>query len=160
MSIKVAVKFKSTTGINKKKARSLQELDGESVEIGWFEEQGQHSTGRSYPEIMRYHARALPEEGAFIKRDPKKVVEVFHKPSKEQKIFEIISDKLENLDKSNEQVLDSIGRHYTALLASKMGLPVPGLNPASPGNPDPMLDTGETKDKTSYKTSLNPKLRK
>ena len=154
----ITTKFKSK-GKTRKLAAALDELAKEKVQIGWFKEQGNHSSGDSYVDVARTNALGIKDGRLRPRRDPKAIVENFEKPATQKEVRKIISRKIDNPKKvTNEQVLNEIGQHYQKSLKKKLGVPHP-LNPAGPLNPDPMLDTGELKDNVGYRTSKNKNIR-
>lgn len=130
----------------------LKKLNNQKVDLGYFEEQGLHSSGDSYVEIMKVHelgewgmpARpVLGNVSILINSDFERstgalasfINSLVHTPSSS------ISDELDKLV--------SVYAHYSERIFG---------NPAYltvTFNPEPLIDTGELAENFAWRTTLN-----
>lgn len=135
-----------------KLVQKLKKLNNQKVDLGYFEEQGLHSSGDSYVEIMKVHelgeygmpARpVLGNVSILIDRDFERstgalwtfINSLVHTPSSS------ISDELDKLG--------SVYAHYSERIFG---------NPAYltvTFNPEPLVDTGELAENFAWRTTLN-----
>lgn len=122
--------------------------DGIYVDVGWFEEQGNHptSTDLSFADIINKHATG--DGGRFIPRPVLETALNLFKPLDKDGL-QAFSKWLEDPKKDPTQtVMDVVGEEMVNKVRGVFGSS--HLTPTS-GNPDPMVDTGATRDATSYK---------
>lgn len=122
--------------------------DGIYVDVGWFEEQGNHptSTDVSFAEIINMHATG--DGGRFIPRPVLETALNLFKPMDKEGLS-AFSKWLDNPKQDPSQiVLNVIGEDMVRKVQSVFGSS--HLSPI-PSNPDPMIDTGATRDATSYR---------
>jgi len=144
-----------------KNLRALRKLQGSEVEFGHFSEQGTHYSGYSYPQLMAFHHNGS---------DPSGVVHVLPRPlililkrsnpnllsdSEVRRAFKDWSMRLPS-QKSNRILLDSIGRRMSKKERDIFGDVRLGVT----SNPTPLVLTGDLRDATSYKDSMNSTVRK
>lgn len=124
--------------------KSIQEADGASLEVGWFDEK--HPTApMTFAELASYHAHG--GGGRVIPRDVLVKVEAVYPFERDQEAMRALSDWLDNptdirilLEKLGESRVNRIksifGTHHLTQTES---------------NPDPLVDTGALRDNTKYK---------
>ena len=129
---------------------NIRKLDGEKVEIGYFEEQGLHSSGLSYSTLMAIHEFGTDE----IPKRPVFQITAFGKPpQKDARVKSAIrnwSKGLLNKDNS-KQLLDTIGKTYQEALVGLFGstselTPNADLTISLKGRDEPLVDTGELRE--------------
>jgi len=147
---------------------NIRKIDGERVEIGYFEEQGLHNSGLSYSTLM-----ALQEFGTDeIPHRPVFQITAFgNPPQKNARVKSAIrnwSKALLNKDNNKDnskQLLDTIGKTYQEALLSLFG-DTSMLTPNAPltislkGRDEPLVDSGELKDNLSYRNSIDKEIKK
>ena len=134
---------------------AVKAAHNESIEMGWFTVQGEHSNSdMTYPEIARYQATGGTsggKPGAVPQRDILAVTAAVHPFDKNVKIDQLISDWLENPNQNNTiAMMDKFGQEYVEKIKSLFGSM--HLNPTT-RNPDPLIDTGELRGNTAYRNS-------
>ena len=162
-------KFKAKLKMGSKKYFSLRQrvkaLDGTKVSSGWFNEQGRHYSGYTYPELMAYHHDG-GIAGEVPSRKPKVVAFQRLREDKElvKKALKVWSTDVLKSQKANQALLTTIGKDTVGKLkgAFKAGELVPPnteFTIALKGSDVPLRDTDDLFDRTSYKTSIDNKLR-
>lgn len=138
--------------------KNVKRLNGQSVQVGHFQEQGIHYSGMSYPELLQYWFVGVEVQGfaGRLRQDVRSqfIHDYFNsdKISKDPRITEAINDwKREALHRDNAKtMLDKVGRvlmtEYQQKFNVKQG---PHMN----GTATPLYETGELASSTAYKTS-------
>ena len=132
---------------------ALFKADGEYVDTGWFEEQGEHPTAdMNYPELA--NLQATGGGGQFIPRDIT-LVAMIHADLMNQPVAKRAFDKwLQDPTKDPEKtLLDAIGEAMVEEVKGLFGSTY--LHPTQ-GNPNPLIDSGALQAATSYKTKNGP----
>ena len=132
--------------------KRISRLDGEYVDSGWFQSQGAHSgTTMTYPELAEYHATG--GGGRVTPRDVLALTSAVYPVSQDAKVIKALSQWLHGKgNHSEEALLDTLGKIQVERIKSLMGSPLLG---ATESNPNPLVDSGELKDKVSRKTSTS-----
>ena len=132
--------------------QKLKKLNNQKVDLGYFEEQGLHSSGDSYVEIMKVHelgeyglpARSvLGNVSILIDSDFERstgalgtfINSLVHTPSSS------ISDELDKLG--------SVYAHYSERIFGNPSYLTVTFNP------EPLIDTGELAENFAWRTTLN-----
>lgn len=132
--------------------QKLKKLNNQKVDLGYFEEQGLHSSGDSYVEIMKIHelgeygmpARpVLGNVSILINSDFERstgalgtfINSLVHTPSSS------ISDELDKLG--------SVYAHYSERIFGNPSYLTVTFNP------EPLVDTGELAENFAWRTTLN-----
>lgn len=140
--MKFSGNFKNKDFLNK--IKSLKQLDGASVEIGWFDEQ--HPTANmTFAELAHYHATG--GGGRVIPRNVLQKTLAIYPFDKDKEATKALA-KFLNDPKNPDALLSAIGRDYVDKIKGLFG--TSHLSP-TPNNPDPLIDTGALRDNTSYK---------
>ena len=128
--------------------KNILELDGQSVEIGWFDSQGIHEpSGMKYTDLAHYHATG--GGGEVIHRDVLAVLEIMYPPREDKDLHELILKWIENpIKKNSDQITKHIGESWQDKLQGLFGSSL--LHP-TPNNPDPLIDTGDLRDNATYR---------
>ena len=150
-----------------KLAKQIHTINGESVEVGHYETQGLHPSGFTYPELMAIHHTGNPEDNlparpvlsilAFRMFSPNRV--------KDPVIRRAITKWLKGpiAPSSNINMLNSIGRELVRKEKAIFGSGVLVKNAprtiSIKGSNSPLIDTGDLRDHTSYKTSIDDKVK-
>ena len=135
--------------------KAIGKLSGQSVEAGWFDEQGEHPTaGMSYPELALYHAQG---RNGVTPRDVLGLAGAIYPPDKDRVVLKAIGDWLENPKvNSIDNLLDIIGANSVNKIQSLFGS---AMLHRTPMNPDPLIDTGALREATSYQTSKSTSIK-
>lgn len=155
MKLKVKVTEKSRKVDNFKK--SLKQLHKQGVEVGFFAEQGIHSTSKlSYPALMEIH-----EDGHGVRSRPAFLIttrKLNLSPKRNKMIKKGLDNwvKAENKRDSLNILLDSIGDYIANELRGVIGNPT---ELAVTNNPTPLDLTGELKSKIAIRISTKSTLR-
>lgn len=130
--------------------------NGEFVEVGWFGEQGTHPNTNgemTYAELAEYHATGGNGTGKVIERPVLHVTSAIHPFSSNKDFHPLISAWLKDPSISNtELMLSKFGKNYVQKIKSVFGSS--HLHP-TPGNRDPLVDSGALRDHTSHKNSIS-----
>lgn len=126
--------------------KKIESLSEKLVEMGWFEDQGEHPTAdMSFVELAKYHATG--GGGRVIERDVLGKAFAMYPFYNDKKATKALSDFL-NDPNDVDNLLDTIGEHYVGKIKALFGSV--HLQPTV-NNPDPLIDTGELKNKTTYR---------
>lgn len=127
----------------------MKELNGSTVEAGWFEEQGLHTqAGISYTALAELHFSG--GDGRFPKRDILGLSSFLFPPQNDSNMLRVFKKWMANPDKiSLNDLLDNIGKRQAINIKNAFGRSELGVTK----NPTPLIDTGEWRKKTAYKTS-------
>lgn len=132
--------------------KDVQEGGDESVEVGWFKEQGQHYSGLSYPDLAKVHRNGVQ----VPKRDVLGLLLFLHSPKNDPKVKSLLRKWLRKREFTAKDLFLALGRRERRLLMSVFGHPQLGIT----NNPTPLVDTGDWKSKTVFKVSGDGRLRK
>jgi hypothetical protein len=127
-------------------SKFLNRLDSaskDSVDIGWFAEQGYHYSGLSYPDLAQVHFNGL----SVPKRDILGVALFLHNPATDRDLKNIIKSWIGEESGRSEELYEAIGMLEKHNVKKSFGSPVLGVT----NNPTPLLDTGDWKENTRYK---------
>ena len=130
--------------------KEIEKLSGQSVEAGWFDEQGEHPTAEmSYPELALYHAQG---RNGVVPRDVLGLAGAMYPPDKDEVVMRALGKWLDNpKGNSIDALLGIIGENSVNKIKSLFGS---ALLTRTSHNPDPLVATGALRDATS---SYNPK---
>lgn len=162
-------KFKAKLKKGGKKYFSLKQrikaLDETKVTSGWFDEQGKHYSGYTYPDLMAFHHDG-GLAGEVPSRKPKVVAFQRVRDDKElvKKALKVWSRDVLKSQKANQALLTTLGKDAVGKLkgAFKVGELVPPNSEytiALKGSSEPLRDTDDLYNRTAYKTSIDNKLR-
>lgn len=136
-------------------SKKLTSISGEGVEVGHFQEQGEHYSGYTFVELMYYHHTGSDPRGdqpvqprpvlnflrAFLNlSDPKynrAIRNWFKRPPSSASHGKLLAD-----------IGALISEEEKAIFGNSALLTVTD-------NPTPLVDTGDLRDKVAYKTSVN-----
>lgn len=147
------VKLKKVSREFDNKVRDVVRMSGESVSVGWFLEQGLHTpSGLPLPKLVAIHHNGIN----VPKRPILSVVAHLVPPNQEAQKIKAALQMLVLNPKETDKALSLIGGRYVEVVKSYFGSSF--LQP-NDGNPNPLIDTGELKNSTSYKTSITKKVK-
>lgn len=163
MTIKVTVE-KDLKGSFNTHMQNLFKVDGQGVEVGHFEEQGRHPSGKTYVELMRFHHTG---DGDLI--PPRPVITILENFVAEGVLSGAMVEswliKWTRGRLTTENLLKRIGRVLGQAEQEIFG-DTSRLTPNSPktqilkgGRNTPLVDTGDLREAVSYKTSISGKVR-
>ena len=145
--------------------KSIQKLDGQRTEIGYFQSQGRHRSGEysyaglaqaleiGYFPVQGIKRRPMPFMGSILKRTVSGI-----KSSGEVKAaFRMWSKNLVKRA-SPKTLLESVGKR--AVLESKHVFNNPFYFPQAPSNSSPNYETGDLAEHFTYKTSFDGRVRR
>jgi len=134
------------------KIKAISKLDGEHVDIGWFQSQGKHPTADlTFPQLAKYHATG--GGGRVTPRDVLALSSAVYPPNKDREVIQALTKWLSGgRTGGTEALLAVLGDVQVKRIQSLFGSSL--LSPTS-GNPDPLVETGALRNKTAYKTSIN-----
>lgn len=143
---------------------AVKELGNSRVEVGHFEEQGKHSSGYSYVELMKMHHYGHNPEGAqpFPERP---LIDYFYFKNLElqdPRINQAILAwcKTSPTKESNIKLLDTIGGIMAAKEKELFGQSPPlAPNAESKGKNSPLVDSGELREKTAHRNSITNQIK-
>lgn len=142
--------------------KQLKSLANDEVQVGHFQEQGLHYSGFSYPELMAFHhTGGDPNNGSPV--IPRKLLDILwarHRNLEKNPQIKAAFTRWRKRplsEESNKKLLDEIGRVIAKLEKAMFGDPL--ALPTNGSNLSPLVDTGDLRDHTAYKTSRNPKAR-
>ncbi len=152
------MRIKKTGKTTEKLLKSLEQLDDESIEVGHFRSQGTHSdSGLTYPELLAlWHYGAVEGQEENI-RSPLlnfEFTELQTRKLSSSPEFKIAMNKwAKNVltASSDDQLLEDVGMLAAKRYQAVFGVVGQFMPPDSTGTP--MLESGELKDATAYKTS-------
>lgn len=159
MSIKVKRVGKGLNAI----VDQLSKLQGQSIEVGHFKEQGLHKSGFSFPELMAFHHNGgTPTGDAYVV--PRPLLDLFFEKHRHSMFNDRVIKaaftrwkKRTPSEESNKKLLADIGRRIAKLEKDAFG--DPSLLPVT-NNPTPLVDTGELRNAVAFRTSLDKRIRK
>ena len=143
-------------GIEDKIKEAFRLGDGESVEFGWFEEQGAHPNTNgemTYAELAYYHATGGNGSGRVVERPVLAIAMTMFPINSNKELLPVLVNWLKDPSQSNtEAMLSSFGKDYVDKIKSIFG--TAALH-ATTNNPDPLVDSGALRDHTAYKNSIS-----
>lgn len=139
----------------------VEKLNNESVSVGHFAESGEHSSGMSYPELMKLHHTGVPSQG--IPARPVLTIlfqnnlHLINQPVVQKAIKAYMKSDLS--EKAQAKMLRAIGRHLAQKEVELFGSTPPLTENAQStrdmkGFDAPLVETGELMEATSYKDSV------
>jgi hypothetical protein len=167
----IEVKLKKVGNSFEKLLQPILNLERENVEVGHFQEQGQHYSGFTYPELMALHHYGHEAKNGAGEKPPRPLLDhVFFSNYRLndpafRSAFNAWSRRMPS-EASNSKLLDDIGKIIATKEKNMFGKSPP-LAPMAgnimkeeqqEGN-DPLIDTGSLRDAVSFKTSKNKTLR-
>lgn len=134
------------------KVKRLHDLDGEHVEVGWFNSQGMHPSGtKTYAEVARYHGTG--EDGAVF-RPMLHIALDLYKMDRNKKVGKALAKyMIKPTDTSYQEILDTVANEYKEKVQDVIGNP---MYLEVTNNPTPLYDTGALHDHVASKNSINP----
>lgn len=157
--MKLNIKVKKTGNMFEKLTKGISDLNNEKVQSGHFEEQGEHYSGHTYPELMALHHNP---EGNGFDFPPRPVLDIlFHRNENldNPQIKTILNKyrKLEPNEANNKLLLEELGKYLVKQEKEIFGSSALAPNAQSTidqkGKNSPLVDTGSLRDKVAYKTS-------
>jgi len=148
--------------------KQLKDLEKESVEIGHFQEQGQHTGSKmSYPGIMRLHHTGATIKTTGVVIPPRPILSIleFRLQGSGPQLKQAVKDwaKKSLSRESSLNLLEDIGKSVVVMEKDIFGDPSL-LTPNSENTrkrvgvdgPDaPLVDTGSLRDKVAYRTTID-----
>lgn len=154
MKFSIKIDDKSVRDEIKKIKKGMEE----EVDVGWFESQGDHPTTdgeMTYPELAKYHA--VGGQGKVTPRDVLAVTMAVWGEHISSDVEASLNRWVQNPTKSN---LDKFLNKAGGDLAKKVrGLFATSYLSPTDNNPDPLVETGELRDKTAWRTSISKTVR-
>lgn len=138
----------------------VRSLQNERVEVGHFEEQGEHYSGFTYAQLMAYHhdSSNLEGENPLPARPILDYVWASNINLSDPKFKQVLRKwgSRPITPQSNEEFLSDIG-HILAVKEKEMFGKSPPLiaNAESKGRNTPLVDTGDLRDKVSHRNTLS-----
>jgi hypothetical protein len=145
--------------------KSLHGLNGETVQVGHFSEQGKHYSGYTYPELMALHHNPRANGFDFPPRPVLDILFAKNLNLDSQGIKRILSQyrKMELNENANNFLLDSIGKYLREqekkIFGSSELAPNAESTQEQKGKNSPLIDTGDLRRKTAYRTSKNKEIK-
>lgn len=148
------VKLKKVSNQFDKIVKKLMDSSGHNVQIGWFAEQGLHGpSGMPFTRLAAIHHNGIN----VPKRPILSVVANLRDPPKNSANVKRILKQFILNPQEPDKVFDELGKHYVRIVKSYFGSSY--LHPTE-HNPNPLIDTGEFKRNTAYKTSISGQVKK
>lgn len=157
--MRLKVKVKKVGNKFEQLSRGIKDLNNESVQVGHFDEQGKHYSGLTYPELMAVHNNPVAHG---LDWPPRPVLDILaHKNRKldSPQIKRILKkySRLEPSEINNAMLLDEIGQFLREeekkIFGSGELAPNSPVTVAQKGSNNPLIDTGDLRNKTAYRTS-------
>jgi len=143
--------------------KRIRNLANESVEVGHFAQQGTHHSGMSYPELMRLHHTGGSSSGVPIPPRPVQTILKFRNTKLAKpginKAFRDYAKRKSNRA-STGKLLSDIGVFLRDEEKKIFGSPdlAPNAVPPKDRN-NPLIVTGDLKNKVAYRTSMNKSIK-
>lgn len=160
--LNVEVGKRNPKGNLSKLLKSLSELNKETFEVGHFQEQGMHYSGKTFPELMEFHASGGDEVTTVPVRDPRAVFQFRFAGSKRRPVKETFGNNW--LTGSSQQIKQDMLELLAKLMKSDYksifgdeSLMRP-TKPKANGSTAPLVDSGELKDNVAYKLSTDKRV--
>ncbi len=134
---------KNSKGTFAKLVNKLQSANKESVEVGWFSDQGTHHSGLSYPNLARVHLNGV----RVPKRDILGMTLFLYPLKGDKKISNLVFSWAKNPSTREDALLRDLGNYERDNIKRTFGDPVLGVT----SNPTPLVDTGEWKEATEVR---------
>lgn len=144
--------IKNSSGDFFKLLNKIKDAENDKVDIGWFNEQGKHHSGMSYPELARVHLNGV----RVPKRDILGVAMFLHNPKTDKAIKRAIRKWLRKNNLATKDLFLMLGRVEKKNITETFGNSLLGITL----NPTPLVDTGEWKSKTAFKLRSEGKIRR
>lgn len=129
---------------------------GESVEFGWFEEQGDHPNTNgemTYAELALYHATGGNGTGRVVERPVLDIAMAMYPINSNKELLPTLVNWIKDPSvKNTELMLSNFGRDYVEKVKGIFG--TSHLHPTA-NNPDPLIDSGALMDHTAHKNSIS-----
>ena len=143
--------------------KSLEQLDDEFIEVGHFKEQGNHSDSPfTYPQILSMWQFGVVQGHEGTVRSPLMAYamkiqnrELTSSPEFKSAMNRWSKNALKPT--SDDVLLEEVGRATREQYKAVFGVVGPHMPPDSTGTP--MLETGELREATGYRTSKNKSIR-
>jgi hypothetical protein len=143
-------------GFEDKIKKAFKLGDDESVEFGWFDEQGDHpnTNGQmTYAELALYHATGGNGSGKVVARPVLDIAMAMYPPGANKELMPILIAWLKDPSQGNTELMFSnFGKDYVEKIKGLFGSSY--LHPTS-SNPDPLIDSGALREHTAHKNSLS-----
>jgi hypothetical protein len=147
--------------------KAMHHLNGQSTQVGHFEEQGDHSTAEMpYTDLMRMHHFGV---GGLKPRQVLTLLVFRNRKLQDPKFSSAMKTWGDGpyTIQNNNKLLDTFGQILAREEKSIFGKASPLMPPSAPfkevgvmGPTAPLVDTGELKEAVRYKTSTNKNLKK
>lgn len=148
------VKLKKVSNQFDRAVKKLVKASGHNVQMGWFAEQGLHGpSGMPFTKLVAIHHNGIN----VPKRPILSVVANLRDPPKNSRNVKRLLKQFILNPQEPDKVFQELGKHYVRIIKSYFGSSE--LNPTE-NNPNPLIDTGELKRNTAYKTSLTGEVKK
>jgi len=131
--------------------QSLRRAQKSSIEVGHFQSDGKHSSGLSYVDIMALWAFGGPNQDSI--KNPRAILSIkMQELSTKPEFKSAMRRWLSQANPSDSQFMNNLGSFILEQYKELFGVTFPSLMQGSPSNRNsPLLDTGELKNKASYK---------
>jgi len=161
LKLKVKKKGKKLDSIQ----QAIRKIDGQSVEIGYFANQGKHIGGDySYPALAQaLETGYFPAQGItrtpmpFMEHIGQRTIYSLGQSTKVKRAFRAWGRKL---DKKGNPLnwMNAVGEH--AKLQSTMVFNNPAYFPQVPNNKSPLFESGDLARRFTYRTSFDNRVRR
>lgn len=152
------VKLKKVGNSFEKLLAPILSLENEKVEVGHFQEQGEHYSGYTYPELMKIHHYGMDPTGG-VEIPPRPVLDYLffnNMDLQDPKIKRVMRawGRREPSEQSNAQLLEDLGKILAKKEKEIFGK-TPPLIPNAPGkNPsNPLILTGDLSERTAHRNT-------
>lgn len=132
--------------------KKITEIDKAEVEVGHFEEQGLHRSKLTYPTLL-----ALFHRGAVPNQPPRMILHALYMALNNLGSKEMAAIR-NRWKKSGDAraALREVGEHIAKKEKRLFGVVGPYMPTDNSGTP--LVETGDLRDRTAYRTTLDPKI--
>lgn len=156
---------RGATGL-KRLQRNLSNINGEDVEVGYFNGEQHSEADLSYASLALILEKGT-RDGTIPARFLFETIAILNAPNTSLQARNIITRGIASLGRRNSAAatLDSLGRLYQQLLQDAMGMSPPLISNAPSvverkGRNSPYEDTGELQENLGYRTSKSTGVKK
>lgn len=148
-----------------KLVKGIKDLNNEKVQVGHFKEQGRHSSGLTYAELMALHNNPQASGKDWPRRPVLDILVHEHRNLNDPEIRRILAkySSKEPTPQNNEMLLEELGEFLrdeekSIFGSSKLASNAPSTQEIK-GRNDPLVDTGDLRDRVAYRTSKNKEIK-
>lgn len=155
----IKFKVKKTGNYFDKLVKGIKDLNGESVQIGHFGPEKHSDTDLTYAELMAIHHNPTANGLSWPPRPVLDILFAKNLNLDSPAIKKIIKkyNKMDPSDATNRMLLDELGEYFREeekkIFGSSELAPNAPATIAQKGSNNPLIETGELREKTAYKTS-------